>query len=1173
MALRFQPGGTLKEGSFYVERRADQDLPEALLQGEFCYVLAPRQIGKSSLRVRTAKLLQSQGVRCISVDLTKIGSQEPNPDSWFYALAQEVALQLALPGDPWEFWQQHKHTTPTHRFTLFLRLEVLAKTQSRVVLFIDEIDSVLSLPFSSDDFFAAIRAVYNDRAEDATLERLTFCLLGVAAPADLIQNPTRTPFNIGRSVPLEDFLPEEAAAFVAGLEGAGGDPQRLLSEVLGWTDGHPYMTQRICEVLTRSPSSVPEAERVLRIVEETFLRDGRDREPNLTYVESRLRDHRQLGPMLQLYRSLLQNKEVEAAWDNPVQLEMHLAGLVARRTKDGHARLVVRNRIFATVFDLAWVRAKESRRLLDEPLLRWIESGKQNDFLLRGEALKQALDWSRGRRDITDEEREYLLGGLEIAQKEEQIHRQTEAEKNRAERAEAQARARRQTIYFLTAALIFLLGALAGVGWQYVRAEDQRRRAEAESRVAEEQRRLAEASAMAERGLRAATVARQPGRQIEALVSGLQVGAHILHESQRGRTLPSTATEGLLVAARASVYSRVLRGHTEEVRSATFSPDGLRIVSAGMDKTARLWSVKTGETILVLSGHQSGLRWASFSPDSKRIVTAAEDKTARVWDAATGAALLTLEGHDAEVRTAFFSPDGTQILTASNDKTARIWDAEKGTELRRLEGHEQGVLSAVYSPNGQRILTASQDQTARVWDTKRLRVRLTLAGHTNAIRSAAFSPDGRNIVTASYDNTVRVYSAETGKAVLALEGHASDLRWAVYSPDGKQIVTASLDQTARVWDAETGRAMISLEGHTSGVRSAAYSPDGSLIVTASYDNTMRIWDMQNGRALRSLEGHSYPVRSAVYSPDGRSIVTASMDHTARIWDAPSGQSLRTLQGHGDGVRWAAYAPDGARIVTASMDKTARIWEVASGKSLLELTGHGNSVLTAQFSPDGKFVVTASDDYSARIWDSQTGAAVRSLQGHNLSVQSAAYSPDGLSIVTTSLDHTAKIWEAATGTMRLTYTGHTGRLLYGVFSPDGTRVVTSSDDNTARIWDAKSGRTISTLEGHVNGVRSATFSPDGNFVVTASYDNTARIWDANNGKPVLTQEGHTNGINSATYSPDGRWIVTASSDRTAKIHPASLIAYFTIGCNLLRSNAEFNKVKDVCRSYLDRWPAR
>ncbi|HMU37603.1 MAG TPA: AAA-like domain-containing protein [Pseudomonadota bacterium] len=1157
MALRFQPGGTLKEGSFYVERPADMELPEALSQGEFCYVLAPRQIGKSSLRVRTAKLLQSKGIRCAGIDLTKIGSQELNPDSWFYALTQEVAMQLNLARDPWEFWKKLEATTPTHRFTQFLRSEVLSQILGKVVLFIDEIDTVLSLPFSSDDFFAAIRAVYNDRAEDPQLERLTFCLVGVAAPGDLIRNPTRTPFNIGKGIILEDFLPKEAACFLPGLLDAGGDPDRLLAAVLYWTDGHPYMTQRICEALTHDQSRDREEERVERIVESVFLRDGRNREPNLTYAESRLRNHPQLGPLLSVYRNLLQGIPILAERDDPIQMELHLAGLVARRNIDGKSQLAVRNRIFATVYDLNWVRSKESRRMLDEPLLRWLASSKQSDFLLRGAALKQSLDWSRGRRDITDEEREFLLAGLEMAQQEEAERRQAAEEKNRAERAEAQARARRQIIIVLSAALGFLFLALMGVASQYLRAEQQRQ--------------LAEDSALAERGLRAAVIAKQPGRQIEALVSGLTVVGSSLHEKWGARSLSPTAIEGLLTATRAGVYSRVLSGHNDEIRSAQFSPSGEYVVSASIDRTARIWDVRTGQTVRILRGHSAGIRWAAYSPSGKHIVTAAQDHTVRIWNAATGVEIRTLLGHTDEVRSATYSPDGKYVLTASADRTARIWDAETGNELRKLVSHTLGVLSAVYSSDGKKILTAGMDQTARIWDVETGNILLVLEGHANAIRSAAFSPDGKYIVTASYDNTARLCSAETGKSVFTLEGHSSELRTAVYSPDGKNILTASLDQTARIWDAETGKLLTSLEGHKSGVRSASYSPDGMLIVTASYDNTVRIWDIHRGRALVSLDAHTNPVRSAMFSPDGMEILTASSDHSARVWNAKTALVRLTLRGHKDAVRWASYSGDGKKIVTASFDKTVRIWEASTGELIRTLIGHTGGVLFAEFSQDGKRVVTAADDYSARIWNAETGEQTAILTGHTMGVQSAAFSLDGKRVVTASLDHLAKVWDAQTGACLLSIQGSTKRLLNATFSPDGKHVATSSDDNTAHIWDSRTGASVASLVGHGNGVRSVAYSKDGKYLVTASYDNTAKIWNASNGNILLTLEGHTNGINAASFSPNGKWVVTASSDRSAKVHPASVSDYFLIACNLLRYDTEFEKVRTVCSPLLGKWP--
>ena len=73
------------------------------------------------------------------------------------------------------------------------------------------------------------------------------------------------------------------------------------------------------------------------------------------------------------------------------------------------------------------------------------------------------------------------------------------------------------------------------------------------------------------------------------------------------------------------------------------------------------------------------MRSAAFSPDGSRIVTASEDKTARIWDAASAKEIAVLRGHDNYVNSAAFSPDGSRIVTASGDKTARIWDAHLQT--------------------------------------------------------------------------------------------------------------------------------------------------------------------------------------------------------------------------------------------------------------------------------------------------------------------------------------------------------------------------------------------------------------------------------------------------------------------------------------------------------------
>jgi WD40 repeat protein len=70
---------------------------------------------------------------------------------------------------------------------------------------------------------------------------------------------------------------------------------------------------------------------------------------------------------------------------------------------------------------------------------------------------------------------------------------------------------------------------------------------------------------------------------------------------------------------------------------------------------------------------------AAFSPDGRRIVTASLDKTARIWDASSGQEIHVLRGHEDSVSSAAFSPDGTRIVTASLDNTVRVWDVHFAT--------------------------------------------------------------------------------------------------------------------------------------------------------------------------------------------------------------------------------------------------------------------------------------------------------------------------------------------------------------------------------------------------------------------------------------------------------------------------------------------------------------
>ncbi len=221
---------------------------------------------------------------------------------------------------------------------------------------------------------------------------------------------------------------------------------------------------------------------------------------------------------------------------------------------------------------------------------------------------------------------------------------------------------------------------------------------------------------------------------------------------------------------------------------------------------------------------------ATYSPDGKRIVTASEDKTARVWEAETGRQVAELKGHGAIVSSAKYSPDGKRIVTASEDKTARVWEAETGRQVAGLKGHRDIVLSAKYSPDGKRIVTASEDKTARVWEAETGRQVAELKGHRGRVGSAKYS---RTASASSPRARTRrpVCRGGDGASGRGAEGAWGHRREREVFPDGKRIVTVSADKTARVWEAETGRQVAELKGHGNIVWSAMYSPDGKRIIT------------------------------------------------------------------------------------------------------------------------------------------------------------------------------------------------------------------------------------------------------------------------------------------------------------------------------------------------------
>lgn len=350
----FVTGGALQvDAGSYVSRGADEELLAALRAGEFCYVLTTRQMGKSSLMVRTASQLREGGASVVIIDLTAIG-QNLDVEQWYFSMLCHVGERLELEAEMEAYWDANIRRAPLQRFMGALREVCLEQRSEPLVIFVDEIDAVRSLrQFSADEFFAGIRECYNRRPEDAKMRRLSFCLLGVATPSDLISDQRMTPFNIGHAIHLGDFTDADARVLANGLSPVPDTANTLIARVLWWTSGQPFLTQKLCaEVAKARPNSPKEVDEACARI---FLSpDARERDDNLHFVRDRLlRSELDRAALLDTYARVCRGERMADDHLNPVVAELRLSGVV--RVVDGHLKL--RNRIYSQVFDLQWVRA------------------------------------------------------------------------------------------------------------------------------------------------------------------------------------------------------------------------------------------------------------------------------------------------------------------------------------------------------------------------------------------------------------------------------------------------------------------------------------------------------------------------------------------------------------------------------------------------------------------------------------------------------------------------------------------------------------------------------------------------------------------------------------------------------------------------------------------------
>ena len=457
-----------------------------------------------------------------------------------------------------------------------------------------------------------------------------------------------------------------------------------------------------------------------------------------------------------------------------------------------------------------------------------------------------------------------------------------------------------------------------------------------------------------------------------------------------------------------------LLGHEDDITALAFSPDGRFAMTAGDDRTIRLWELPSCRCLRTFSTPKHTIDALYFDPSNLFALSAAAVGVMRLWSVA----ILCRPG-------AFRAPLQLSHVTSAEEAGRQQSEMERQCDEIRQAVKRQDYATALDGIEQAKKLNGWESarntlEIEGIGDTiRRHTVREsfdsalcthTLRGHTDSVTCIALSLDANIIASAGEDAVIQVWNIAEQKRIADIEGHQDQVRSIALTTDAKFLISGSRDGSVKVWNIASGQCVRTFGERVMTMTKIALNPQGRVVAIADGSGVILLWDVLENSVFSRRSCQNGGANAIRFSRDGHFLGVGGADGSVIIWNRGKKEPVFAFRDHQSPVTAVALSVDMHRCFSADKSGKIVVRNLLTNNQENVLQGHFGEISGLELLADARFLFSSAKDGTVKVWNLMDSLSSCVIEGHPAAVTTMRLEISGRRLVTGCADGIVRAWE-------------------------------------------------------------------------------------------------------------------------------------------------------------------